>query len=199
MIIKKVTNYIDDREAQGNNQLDVTQKVYEVMEENQLLEGRSFTVNILSTEDLYRDAYAETGDKETEEILSEKNTSFFMEPISYFKERMNEFMYVESPHFDLIGVEAVSFEVDDVFGTYEALLGLKVPKKWEKELKSHFTDLIDSGKGRYSLSFSQNDGLWDVNFTVEAIEGFNENWTIGEAYSFIYDILFDLITAIQAR
>ena len=79
----------------------------------------------------FKDVYIERCDKETEELLAEESSSFLEQPIEYFKNHKNEFMYLESEWFDLIGVDAISFEADSVFGTYDVMMGLKLQKKYE--------------------------------------------------------------------
>lgn len=73
----------------------------------------------------------ERSNKESEELISEENSAFLSQPIEYLKKNKDEFLYFESQWFELIGVEALSLEVDDVFGTYNAMFGLKFQKKWE--------------------------------------------------------------------
>ncbi|MBX4383364.1 hypothetical protein K4G98_22705, partial [Mycobacterium tuberculosis] len=105
----------------------------------------------------------ERGDKETENFLgTELASEFFEQPITYFKQHINEFVYVESVWFDQLNVESLSFEVDDLFRTYDCLIGLNQPKKKEKEIKAYFMSISTSDEARLSPMFNQKDGLWEI-------------------------------------
>lgn len=139
------------------------------------------------------DAYIERVNKETEEMIAEETPSNFLDkPLSFLKENIEEFAYTESPLFEMIGVEGVTLELDDVFRYYNVLLGLKVQKKWHDVIKTYLSEKISGGK--FELSFNGNDGLWDVNFALDGVQGFHEGMSIGEAYKLIYTFLFNLVS-----
>lgn len=146
----------------------------------------------------FLNAYIERGDKETEEFLGEETSSFLENPITYFKDHMNEFMYMESEWFGKIDIESVSFEVDDLFKTYDVLIGLKKQKKHEAKIKSYFAEKMHGEDARFSPMFNQKDGIWEINFTFNHIDGFYEEMSIGEAYQLIYQILFGLIETVES-
>ncbi len=79
------------------------------------------------------EVYIERCDKDSEELISKENYSFLTSSIQHLKQNMNEFLYIESPSFENIKTDALSFEVDDVFKTYMVLLGFKVQKtcRWD--------------------------------------------------------------------
>ncbi|WP_050615145.1 hypothetical protein [Bacillus testis] len=147
----------------------------------------------------FASAYLERGDKETENFISEETSDFLNQPISYFKEHKEEFLYAESSWFDCIGIDGLSFEEDDVFKTYNVMTGLKLPKKCH----SSITQFLDSSlKGEiplYSLMFSQNDGLWELNFTLDYVDGFREEMNIREAFELIYGFLFTLGKTVEGN
>lgn len=145
----------------------------------------------------FNSAYIERSDKETEEFLGEESSSFLDQPIAYFKTHKNEFMYMEDPAFELISVDAVSFEVDDVFGTYNVLLGLKLQKKYAEAIKSFFANEINNEDARVDLMFDANEGIWNVNFALNNLADFNEEMTIREAYNLTYRFLFKLVESIS--
>ncbi|WP_458413239.1 branched-chain amino acid aminotransferase [Schinkia sp. CFF1] len=144
----------------------------------------------------FNDAYIERIDKMTEETLAKENAEFFQQPIAYFKKHKNEFLYVESNKFELIKVDAVSIEVDDVFGTYDVMLGLKLPKKMGSTIKSELKSQLENENSTFDLLFNGEDGLWDLNFSLNDIAGFKEEMTIGEAYSLIYGFLSSIVKAV---
>ncbi|PLS18255.1 branched-chain amino acid aminotransferase [Bacillus sp. M6-12] len=148
--------------------------------------------------DRFADAYIEKCDKESENVISEESSQFLNQPISYLKLQQNEFIYLESKWLDIIGVDAVSLEMDDVFGTYDALLGLRLQKKYEKSIKDFFREHLHGEEARFSLLFSPEDGLWNVNFTLNYADGFREEMSIGEAYQLIYSFIFRLAESVEA-
>ncbi len=147
----------------------------------------------------FSNAYIERGDKETEEVIGVESESFLAQPLTYLKEHMNEFIYIESKWFDLIRVDAISLEVDDVFKTYDVLLGFKQPKKVENLIRLFLDEQIRNIENSYELLFNQKDGVWDINITLNALKEFNENGSIGEAYAFTYQFLFRLAEAIESE
>ena len=143
------------------------------------------------------DAYIERIDKETEEVLAKEPTEFLKQPIEYFKIHKNEFLFVESKSFDKVKTEAVSFEVDDAFGTYDVMLGLKLQKKYASKLKEQLKKQLDTEDASFDLIFNGEDGLWDLNFTFNYVSGFREDMTIKEAYGLIFSFLHDLVKAVE--
>lgn len=49
--------------------------------------------------------------------------------------------------------------------------------------------------GNYSVSFSGQDGLWEVNVALNCIDGFTEAQTFEESYALLYRFIFNLIEA----
>ncbi|MEF2094101.1 branched-chain amino acid aminotransferase [Bacillus sp. CFBP9009] len=145
----------------------------------------------------FTDAYMERSNKESEELISEENSEFLSQPIEYLKNNKDEFLYFESQWFELIGVEALSLEVDDVFGTYNAMFGLKFQKKMGEVLKTYLTKELQAEIGSFSLMFNQGDGLWDVNLALDNVKGFREDMTLEEAFNLIYHFLFILVQTIE--
>lgn len=142
----------------------------------------------------FSSVYLERCDKETENLLSEEGQAFLKNPISYLRTNKNEFIYIESMHFNDIGIDALSIEIDDVFGKYDVMLGLKLPKKKEAAIQTYLSQqLKGNDEISFDLMFDQNDGLWNVNFTFDYLEGFSEEMTFQEAFSLIYTFLSDLV------
>ena len=83
------------------------------------------------------DAYIERSNKESEELIGVETVDFLEQSIEYLKKNIHEFVYMESDWFEIIGVDAICLEVDDLFGTYEALLGLKLQKKYNQTIRDY--------------------------------------------------------------
>ncbi|MBY0120437.1 branched-chain amino acid aminotransferase [Bacillus sp. S/N-304-OC-R1] len=147
---------------------------------------------------LFNDSYIERSSKETEELIAEESVQFFDQPISFLKKHKEQFIYIETSRFNIIGIDSLCLEVDDVFGTYEAMLGLRLQKKHEKTIKD-FLEIELMDKNKSSLLFSQADGLWDFNFAINGIDGFQEEMTISEACRLVYLFLFKLIMTIEEK
>lgn len=145
----------------------------------------------------FHDAYIERGAKETEEMIAIETSAFLDKPVQYFKEHKEEFLYVESKWLELLGVDAVSFEVDYVFGTYNAMLGLRLQKKYEKLIRMYLNQELKGDTIQFHLMFNQADGLWDLNFSLDYLQDFKEEITIGEAFCLIYRFLFSLVEAVE--
>ena len=156
-------------------------------------------VKELESDGRFADAYVERGNKETEEFLGEESFKFLNQPIGYFKERKNEFMYLESKWFDLIGVDAVSLEKDDVFGTYDVMLGLKLQKKYDSGIKKYLEDNLHGEGSRYDLMFDANEGVWSLNFALNGLESYREDLFIRDAYNLIYGFLFRLAESLENK
>jgi hypothetical protein len=145
----------------------------------------------------FSDAYIERCSKETENMIDKESSSFLNQPITYLKEHKNEFIFVESTLFEQIGVEGISLEVDDVFGTYDVMLGLKLQKKFEKLLKEHLNNSLQGDEAKFDLIFSHDDGLWDLNFALNYVDGYRENLSIHESLQLIHQFLSTLVHTIK--
>lgn len=145
----------------------------------------------------FTDAYIERCSKETETMIANESSSFLNQPITYLKEHKNEFIYVESTLFEQIGVEGASLEVDDVFGTYDVMLGLKLQKKYEKMLKDQLNNSLQGDEAKFDLMFSHDDGLWDLNFALNYVNGYQENISLNDAFQLIHQFLTHLVETIK--
>jgi hypothetical protein len=145
----------------------------------------------------FNEAYIERCSKETETMIANESSSFLNQPLTYLKEHKSEFIYVESTMFEEIGIEGVSVEVDDVFGTYDVMLGLKLQKKFEKLLKEQLNHSLHGDEAKFDLVFSHDDGLWDLNFALNYVEGYKEDLTINDAFQLIHQFLFNLVETIK--
>lgn len=143
------------------------------------------------------DAYIERIDKESEEVLAKETSEFLKQPIAYFKIHKNEFLYVESKSFDQVKTDAISFEVDDAFDTYDVMLGLRFQKKYASKIKEQLRNQLETEETPFDLIFNGEDGLWDLNFTFNYVSGFREDMAIGEAFDLIFSFLEELVRAVE--
>ncbi|WHX93641.1 branched-chain amino acid aminotransferase [Peribacillus simplex] len=194
MLKKQMESYISKSVIEKKVELFKEEKDY--VEKHKLIADEIIIVE-KENASRFTDAYMERSNKESEELISEENSAFLSQPIEYLKKNKDEFLYFESQWFDLIGVEALSLEVDDVFGTYNAMFGLKFQKKMGEVLKTYLTKELQGGIGSFSLMFNQGDGLWDVNFALDNIKGFREDMSLEEAFNLIYHFLFILVQTIE--
>lgn len=148
---------------------------------------------------LFAQSYIERCSKDTETMIAEESTAFLKQRVDYFKKHKNEFIYVELSSFDQIKVEAVSLEVDDVFGTYDVMLGLKLQKKFANSIKEFLNANLNADGAKFDLMFSNEDGLWNLNFALNYVEGFQEDMTIGEAIHIIYRFLANLVETVESK
>ena len=193
MLKKQMELYIS--KALRENKVELFKEEKEYAERHHLT--NDFTVVEKENSTRFTDAYIERSNKENEELIAEESSAFLSKPLEYLKINKSEFLYIESSWFDLIGVETLSLELDDVFGTYNALFGLKFQKKMGNVLRAYLNKELQGEVGTYSLMFNQGDGLWDVNFSLNSIEGFKEDMSLGDALNLAYRFLFILVETIE--
>ncbi|MFC4322885.1 branched-chain amino acid aminotransferase [Litchfieldia salsa] len=201
MLKKQIEAYVNlkiDTEGKGHP-FELFKEEFNYVNKYNLLPNNDVNLNEIDSSSRFDDAYIERCDKETENVINEENSSFLDHPITYLKEHKNEFIYLESSWFDLIGVDAISIEQDDVFGNYDVMLGLKLQKKMENELKKQLLLLMQEDESSFDVIFSHDDGLWNVNFSLNDIKGFNEEMSIKDAYNLIYSSIFNLVEEIEKR
>lgn len=131
------------------------------LKKHELLTIDITNLKVENSESRFHDAYIERSNKETDESIAVEKSDFLHESITHLKKHKAEFMYVESKWFDVIGVDSMSLEVDDVFGTYDVMLGLKLKKKAEHFIKEYLNQRLTESEYKYNLIFNQQDGLWD--------------------------------------
>lgn len=179
----------------NQSKVELYPEEYDFVINNGLTNANTEIVKI-GGESRFLDAYMERSNKETEEFLGEENANFLNEPITYFKEHMNEFLYMESKWFTLIGIDAISFEVDDLFKTYDVMLGLKIQKKYSSQLREYFTQHSSDPEEPVDLMFDAQEGIWNVNFSLHTLPGFREDMSVAEAYQLVYSFIFSFVQRI---
>jgi hypothetical protein len=146
----------------------------------------------------FLDAHIERVHKETDELVAEAPVSFLDESIQFLTTHKQEFIYMEAGAFESVRTEAVSIELDDMFGFYNVMLGLKLQKKYDQALKTYLAEHLNGPELRFGAMFNQADGLWDLNFALNYAEGFQEEMSIGDAYELIWQFLSNLLKAVDA-
>jgi hypothetical protein len=166
----------------------------EYLKKNSMFEGLEDKLSLADASARFKGSYMERSEKELESLLAEESADFLKLPISYFRQHKNEFLYMESEWFELIGVDAISLETDDLFENYDVMLGLRLQKKYSSAIRSYLENELKNGETDFDLVFE--DAIWNLNFNLEAVEGFSETMTIGEAYELIYAFLFKLAESV---
>jgi hypothetical protein len=190
----RVEKYITNLKNEDLKVIKLYEEEKEYSERHQLI---SEDIELISKSTRFEDAYIERSEKELENMIAEESSTFLNQPIDYLKHHKNEFIYIESSWFDIIGVDAVSLEMDDLFGVYDVMLGLKLQKKYEKALKANLKNQLAGDEANFDLMFNAPDGLWNLNFALNYVEGFKEDMSLSEAYSLIYAFLFKLVEAVE--
>lgn len=195
MLKDRLPKYINDIISKQNGEnIAVFQEEKEYAEKHRLTEVSLFEKEA----DLrFSDSYIERCDKETENIIRNEAANFLNQPLIYLKKHKSEFIFLESKWFDLIHVDAISLELDDVFGTYDVMLGLKLQKKFSKSLRDYLSSYLTGEDAKFDLMFSSEEGLWNLNFALNDLKEFDENMSIGEGYQIIYRFLFKLMEAME--
>ena len=136
--------------------------------------------------------------KETEETVAVETAEFLQQKISYFKVHQEEFLYAESSDFANAKMDAVVLEFDDMFKVYTALFGLRLQKKVDQQLKAYLRDNLKGMLGSSSAMFEGNEGIWEVNIALDAIEGFTGEETIEQAYELLINFVKTMLGALEA-
>ena len=136
--------------------------------------------------------------KETEETVAVETAEFLQQKISYFKAHQEEFLYTESSDFANAKMDAVVLEFDDMFKVYTALFGLRLQKKVNQQLKAYLRDNLKGMLGSSSAMFEGNEGIWEVNIALDAIEGFTGEETIEQAYELLINFVKTMLEAFEA-
>ncbi len=189
MITNWLKTYIETNNTEGIVPLNAVQK--EFAEKHGLLPDGTEA----AAAPVFSPAYS-LADKETDEERK-IDQALGNTPVSYVKQHPDEYVYAEEPLFITVGIDGVSIEVDDVFGTVTALFGLRVQKKHGDWLKTCIDSKLGTAPGTRSLMFSNEDGLWDVNIALDYAEGFSENFTFDETLQFLYDWVFRMLAALE--
>ncbi|MFC5465976.1 branched-chain amino acid aminotransferase [Lederbergia graminis] len=196
MLQKQIQQYISKQVNEGK-ELEVYAEEKAYIEKQGLANDVTLIEKDPTTR--FQDAYIERCDKETEETLSEESFAFLQQPIDYLQKHKNEFLYLESNWLEVIGVDGITFEVNDVFGTYDVMVGLKLQKKFDATLKENLRSELQGDEVRFELMFNQNDGVWDLNFPLDYVDGFQAEMSLEEAYRLIYRFLFTLVEKVENR
>ncbi|WP_438312051.1 branched-chain amino acid aminotransferase [Sporosarcina sp. FA9] len=190
MLKKKFENYIANNVVDHTIELPEVAKLY--AEKHHLLpDDIAVEVNDIRYEVI------ELCNKETEEVIRTETAEFLNESMTYLKKNRDEFIFLESNSFELARIDAVALELDDVFETYTALFGLKVQKKFGPDFKQYLDEHLHGDGVKYSVSFSDADGLWDVNFALDYLEGFDEDLSLNKIVELIYSFVYNMIEALE--
>ena len=136
--------------------------------------------------------------KESEETLAVETATFLQQNISYLKAHQEEFLYAESSSFADAKMDAVVLEFDEMFKVYTALFGLRLQKKVNQQLKMYLRDNLKGMLGSSSAMFDGNEGIWEVNIALDAIEGFTGDETFEQAYELLIAFVTNMLVAIEA-
>lgn len=201
MLHKRMKQYISSlmsEEQQATPSFEIYQEEKEYMEEHELI-SNDVTLIEKDPTTRFQDAYIEKCDKNTEETLSEESFAFLEQPIDCLQKHKNEFLYLESKWLEIIGVDAITLELSDLFGTYDVMVGLQLQKKFEISLKENLRKELHGDEARFELIFNQTDGLFDLNFALNYVNGFKEKMSLEEAFRLIYRFLFKLVERMEER
>ncbi|WP_017753955.1 hypothetical protein [Calidifontibacillus oryziterrae] len=143
------------------------------------------------------DVYIERCIKETDEGIAVESRNFLKQSLQYLEKHKNEYIYLEAKSFEELGVDGVCLEVDDVFRTYDVILGLKLQKKYGTALKNILHTKLQGNETTFDLMFNQADGLWDLNFGLNFVEGFQNELPLEKAFQLIFQFLEELIEEVE--
>lgn len=198
MLKKQLEQYITDALKLNGEKIELHTEEKEYAEKHSLIPSGVELVE-KDANARFSDAYVERCEKATVALILGEIPSFLDGKITHLKEHIEEFVYVESKAFELLGIDAISLELDDVFGTYTAMFGLTMRKKFESDIKAYLDNELTDGEGKYSVAFSERDGLWDMNFSLNYAKGFKDDMTMLEAYNLIYNFAFTMVETVEVN
>jgi hypothetical protein len=137
--------------------------------------------------------------KETEETLAVEKAEFLQQKLAYLKAHQEEFLYSEAEEFASLKMDAVVLEFDEMFKVYTALFGLRLQKKVNAELKAYLRDNLKGMLGSSSAMFSGDEGIWEINIALDAIEGFTGEETIEQGYELLLGFVKGLLETIDVQ
>ena len=94
-------------------------------------------------------------------------------------------------------MDGLVFEYDEVFEVYSAMFGLSIQKKFGPAIKTYLNEHYNEEKMNYSIMFSGDEGLWEINLPLDYVKGFNVELTIEEAFQFLQTFIASLVEATE--
>lgn len=196
MIKQKLKKHIHEALKEDSTTVELYEEEIEAATKYDLL---SNDVKVIQKDNgsRYNHGYVERTEKDSLALVLVETMDFLQEEITVLQKHPNEFVYIESFLFDMLGIDAISLEIDDVFQTYTALLGLQIPRKYEQALKQYLDTHLSGDEGRFSIAYSAKDQLWDINFSLSYVEGFSEHMTLQEACTLAYLFTFSMVASLE--
>ncbi|TYR75096.1 branched-chain amino acid aminotransferase [Rossellomorea vietnamensis] len=196
MLTKSLKSYIEEEMHDNKIALFSDERIF--ASETGIL-SEEITVETLDDTVRFHDSLIERVNKETEELIQTEETPQFLEtPVNFVKRNLNEFLFIDSKWFEIIRIDGLTLEVDDVFGHYSVLTGLKVQKKMANDLKAALSEKLH-GEDKVQLMWNDKDGLFDLNLSIDKLEGFNENESLGKNLQLIYHFLFTVLKELESK
>lgn len=199
MLKDKVKTYIESQLAAGKKEnIELYQEEMEYALKNGIFSSEQLA-GVIKKDPFsrFQTAHLERCDKATEETVAKMDSRCLSEKINFLKKNRREFVYMESEWFDMLGIDAVSLELDDVFGTYDVMLGIDLKKEDEAKIKEFLDTHLNGEEVKFDLLYSNEEKIWNLNFTLNYMDQFHEEMTFGEAYVSIYRLLFELVAAVE--
>lgn len=135
--------------------------------------------------------------KETEELIAVADADFLQQPLSYFSQNQSEYVYVESPAFEALKMDAVVLEFDEAFEVPMALFGLRYKKSVSQKLKEFLKSNLAQGLVSGAM-FAGDEGIWEINISINAMNDYEENQTIEQTLQKLEAFVAQLVQAIEA-
>ncbi|TYS13786.1 branched-chain amino acid aminotransferase [Rossellomorea vietnamensis] len=196
MLTKSLKAYIEEEMKDNKIALFSDERIF--ASETGILSGE-ITVEPLDDAVRFHDSLIERVNKETEELIHTEETPQFLDtPVNFVKRNIHEFLFIDSKWFEIIRIDGLTLEVDDVFGHYSALTGLKLQKKMANDLKAALSEKLH-GEDKVQLMWNDKDGLFDLNLSIDKLDGFNENEPLGKNLQLIYHFLFTVLKELESK
>lgn len=137
--------------------------------------------------------------KTTEETIATESAAYLQQSLSTLKANQEEFIYMESPAYEDKKVDAIVFEFDEMFEVYTALFGLRLQKKYAASIKEYLHTNLKDILGASSASFSGDEGIWEINIALDAIEGFTGTENFEQANTIVLEFVEKMVAEVTAK
>ncbi|WP_332649060.1 hypothetical protein [Lysinibacillus sp. 54212] len=134
--------------------------------------------------------------KESEELISVGDVSLLNTSVQYVEEHPEQFLYIEASPFNEIKIDALVLEFDEAFKKPMALFGLKLQKKFGPAIQAYLKQELTED-AIFGAMFSGEDGLWEINLTLDGIKDYEPSQTIQQSIEAVYNFVDGLMKEVE--
>ena len=127
--------------------------------------------------------------KETDELLHSFTQQDLEQPMTYFNDHLDHYLYVSKAEYQDYRIEGFVLETDDIFRFYNALIGIYIPKSKMETVKTELASIWNNPDFQYAFTYDANEGVAELNLPLNYLQGFDANSSIETTIEFVESIL----------